>query len=216
VRQPLPAEEAAEDEEGEDPRAELARQLLESSSEDITQEQAIERLTSAQVGLQAMAGLLERTLRGETPLGDDMQPLGVQVRQIIASCSAMAEQLGVRIDLHLSDAAAALPTGPLGPIILNGLRNAIEACAISHAGSRQVEISIGVNPKQQIEVIIADTGPGLGTSRAKPDGHGVGLELCRHLAEGAGGQLELMNVPFGGGAVLRVLVPIAVKHQQRT
>lgn len=189
----------------------IAQQALEAPANAASNHEIISRLDAAQQSLRSMAVLLERAMRGDAIFAEDDRPLGAHVRQIIGACSAMAEQAGVNVELHVSERAAALPTGQLGPIVFNGVRNAIEACAASsEARCRQVEVSIGINCRNDLEIIIADTGPGAGSdqARSKPGSNGIGLDLCRRLAAGAGGSVELMNVPFGGGAVLRVLIPL--------
>lgn len=195
----------------------IAQQALEDPAAGESTAAIIDRLDTAHQSLRDMAVLLERAMRGEAIFGDDPRDLAEQTRQIIAACSAMAEQAGVTLDLHIADRVASLPTGPLGPIILNGVRNAIEACATSlDSRYRHVEVSIGLNGRNQVEVIIADTGPGAGSDTwgTKPGGNGIGLDLCRRLADQVGGSVELMNVPFGGGAVLRVLIPISRLQRQ--
>ncbi len=64
-----------------------------------------------------------------------------------------------------------------------------------------------------VEVRVDDEGPGLGSTAnlfvpfftTKPGGSGIGLVLCRQIAEAHGGTLSVANRPEGGcRAVLRL------------
>lgn len=69
-----------------------------------------------------------------------------------------------------------------------------------------------------VEICIADTGPGLAPSvrarlfqpfvTTKPDGLGVGLSVCRRIAEAHGGTLHAEDAP-GGGTVFSLTLPRA-------
>ena len=63
---------------------------------------------------------------------------------------------------------------------------------------------------------IADDGSGLANPgnlfvpffTTKPKGSGIGLVLCRQIAEAHGGRLDLANRPDGGGCVARLRLPL--------
>ncbi len=90
----------------------------------------------------------------------------------------------------------------LEQLLINLVKNALEA---ADEDSGEVELSWS---KQRDEVLIevADNGPGLPQSdnifvpffTTKPKGSGIGLVLCRRIAEAHGGQLTLSNHPKGG------------------
>jgi len=192
--------------------------LNEASADPQAVADASRRLAVAHENMQSMAALLEQALKGRSTILES-RPLGDEVRRIMESCRAKADQAGVTMTLHLQEAAESIPIGPLGPIVLNGLRNAIESCSESSDVVRQVEVSIGINSRTEIELFITDTGPGAAVTSpecptTKSNGHGIGLELCKRIAASLGGRAELMNVPFGGGAVLRVVVPLTQMAQK--
>ena len=101
----------------------------------------------------------------------------------------------------------------LEQLLINLVRNAVDA-ALETKG--QVELSWSVIGNQ-LHVVVADEGPGLPVDTGnlfvpfyttKPGGGGIGLALCRQIAEGHGGTLMLENSPEGKGARARLTIPL--------
>ncbi len=104
-------------------------------------------------------------------------------------------------------------------LLINLLRNAAEA-VLELPGDE------GVSPGQislswqatagGIEIVLRDPGPGLANPgnlfvpffTTKPKGSGIGLTLCRQIAENHGGSLTLENRTDRSGCVARVCLPI--------
>jgi signal transduction histidine kinase len=69
---------------------------------------------------------------------------------------------------------------------------------------------------EQVTLEIEDQGPGLLNPSnvftpfytTKPNGSGVGLVLCRQIAEAHEGTIEIGNRPEGIGCVVKVVLPI--------
>ena len=97
-------------------------------------------------------------------------------------------------------------------VILNGVRNAIEA--MGNTGDLVVSIA---NKRQSIVLTIEDTGPGIPEAdlariftpffTTKTDGTGLGLAYSRKVMEGMGGQIELRNRTDRSGAILTINLP---------
>jgi two-component system sensor kinase FixL len=84
-------------------------------------------------------------------------------------------------------------------VILNLVRNAIDAIAEANSRTRKVHIHTLLNKDKMIEVRITDTGPGLNAEQiesifdtfvtTKPQGIGMGLPISRTIIEAHGGKL---------------------------
>ncbi len=101
----------------------------------------------------------------------------------------------------------------LDQLLINLLRNAVEASIETGSKSATIawsRINIG------LELLVKDEGPGLsGTANlfvpfftTKPGGSGIGLVLCRQIAEAHGGQLTLESRRDRGGCVAHLVLPI--------
>jgi len=172
------------------------------------------RVARAREGLRDMANVLHRAMRSEATGAQILRQEGTTgdvARGIVDSLRSVAANDGVELRLHINAAAEALPAGPLGALLANGVRNAVQACTRGHSGIRRVEVAIVADEAAaELSLLVTDTGPGLprpGEAPA-PGGHGIGLAVCREILDELGGQLALTNVPFGRGAVMEVRVPI--------
>jgi C4-dicarboxylate-specific signal transduction histidine kinase len=105
----------------------------------------------------------------------------------------------------------------LRQVILNLIINAMEAMSGTSEGARELLIMTG-HQDSSVVVTVKDSGPGLteaARERAfdpfyttKPNGLGMGLSICRSIAEAHGGGLWAeANVP--GGAIFRFSMPVA-------
>jgi two-component system, NtrC family, nitrogen regulation sensor histidine kinase NtrY len=96
--------------------------------------------------------------------------------------------------------------------IINLLKNAIEAVEETNTGGVRVTWR---ETSGQIEISVEDDGPGLASAQnlfvpfftTKPSGSGIGLVLCRQIAENHGGTLSLENRLGASGCVARLRLP---------
>jgi signal transduction histidine kinase len=197
----------------------LAEQALDGEAEvdERIVEQALQRLRTAQQAMNEMATLLRRAMAGPVSTADAFHrecTLAEAVRQAIATVEPLAKAAQVGLSVDVSPEAAALPAGPLGAVLINGLRNAIEACAEPGVRLRRVELTALLTERgHALAVLICDTGGGLiqpdvSGVVAKPDGHGIGLRICHDLTSELGGRCVLSDLPYGAGAVLQITVPL--------
>ncbi len=130
------------------------------------------------------------------------------VRRIVAIETRV--EVGVRPG---PDVVVQADADQLEQLLINLVRNAVDA-ALETKGS--VELSWSVIG-DQLHMVVADEGPGLPGDignlfvpfyTTKPGGSGIGLALCRQIAEGHGGTLTLRNSPDGRGARARITIPL--------
>jgi two-component system, LuxR family, sensor kinase FixL len=125
--------------------------------------------------------------------------------------------VAVRTDIAPDFPAVMVDLLQIEQVLINLMRNAIEA--ISDSGSVRGTVHIGakVFDDEFVEVRVVDTGPGfpaallenafLPLSSQKAEGLGIGLPLCRSIVEAHGGQLWLDDSPRG--AAVCFTLPIA-------
>ncbi len=102
-------------------------------------------------------------------------------------------------------------------VILNLARNAIEAMSEVAPRRRRLVLRTGRDHDDMIFVEVRDSGPGMSPERmaqifdrfftTKEQGMGIGLSICRSIAESHGGRLTVESRP-GEGACFRFLLPV--------
>jgi len=106
-------------------------------------------------------------------------------------------------------------------VLLNLVRNAIEAIVAANMERREVKLSALQPQPGLVEITVRDTGPGIAEERAhrvfepfyttKPDGIGIGLALSRSIVDAHGGRLWVEA--GSGGAVFHLTLPVAQELQ---
>ena len=107
----------------------------------------------------------------------------------------------------------------LGQVVVNLVMNACEALA-GVAGDRRITI-VTASRGSRVELAVRDNGPGLAEAVAarvfepfvttKPGGLGMGLAICRAIAEAHGGHLSAEAVAGGG-----LQVTLSLPRRRRT
>jgi nitrogen fixation/metabolism regulation signal transduction histidine kinase len=107
----------------------------------------------------------------------------------------------------------------LEQLLINLTRNAVDAAAETGG-----EVALGWrvlrSPQPRVEIRVVDGGPGLPPSTnlfvpfftTKPQGSGIGLVLCRQIAEAHGGTLVLENRRGAAGCVARLGLPLRTRR----
>jgi C4-dicarboxylate-specific signal transduction histidine kinase len=106
----------------------------------------------------------------------------------------------------------------LQQVILNLVRNAIEAMSSTAAGSRILRITSDAIETEACMVSIEDSGPGIGSEMlerifepfftTKSKGMGMGLSICRSIIEAHGGRLSAASAK-PHGAIFEILLPLS-------
>lgn len=190
--------------------------------------EAVQRLYDANCCMQDMAGLLKQWMNRRDAdslagFADSGQTLGQAVEHALRTVTPVARQQGITLDVDLPHPLAQRPAGPLQPVIINGLRNAIEA--VERDG--QVALYAECDEQDVLTVSITDDGPGVadhlprdrdglvlpGVS-TRTSGHGMGLVISRDIVRAIGGTIRLDNRP-GGGAELTIRIPACCEETPR-
>ena len=189
------------------------RRMLEGSSDEQT---GIIREAMDKAAEQALrAGQIIRRLRDFVARGESERRVE-SVSKLIEEASALALvgagehsirvrfQLSPQVDIVLADKVQ------IQQVLLNLMRNAVEALAESPR--RELTISTSRADDDMLEIVVADTGPGIAEDVAsqlfqpfvttKRQGMGVGLSISRTIIEGHGGRLWVEPTP-GGGATFK-------------
>jgi len=173
-------------------------------------------LSQAHKGLMRIAAIVRDLLDFSRTAGGAAGPM--LIRDLLAeaaqSLAPAAEKARVTVALDGADDVPPLRSGVLFQVVLNLLKNAIEA---TPEGGR-VEVRARVQDDALV-IEVADTGPGLPdemlarlfepfhTLKAGGKGTGLGLVISKDLVEKQGGTLTAVNRPEGG-AVFTVRVPL--------
>ncbi len=103
-------------------------------------------------------------------------------------------------------------------LVINLLKNAVEA-ALEQRGAGRPEAGVRVSWQRVmhcVELQIEDDGPGIAQATnlfvpfftTKPEGSGIGLVLCRQIAENHGGSLALTNRTDASGCIATLRLPL--------
>lgn len=139
-------------------------------------------------------------------------PLGPLIQRVVA----LETRLPVAIEPG-PDLTVPCDAGQIEQLIINLVKNAVEAALEQRANGRE---AAGVRVTWQshgrvAEIHVTDDGPGIAQATnlfvpfftTKPEGSGIGLVLCRQIAENHGGSLTLANRSDTSGCVATLRLP---------
>jgi hypothetical protein len=129
-------------------------------------------------------------------------------------------QVQLRIEVQRELPIAMADAVMIEQVMHNITKNAIEAMR-EQAGARRLLLRAEASEAGQIEVSVTDSGPGVPEAArdqlfspffsTKPDGLGIGLNICRSLIEFHGGSLYYTH-PRDGGCRFCFTLPISSAH----
>lgn len=169
------------------------------------------------------AGEIIRRLRAFTARGEvEMRPESVEqtVRDAVELVLVGTGQFDIRIAYGFDHDARWMFADRIQvqQVLVNILRNAVEALRNAGAVSRLIELRCRRVSGYMVEIEISDTGPGLPeavlkqifsrfvTTKHDRGGMGIGLSISKRIIEAHGGEFKAENRPEGG-ASFRFTVP---------
>lgn len=204
------------------------------------------RLDTATFALERMADLVHASMQGGTqalgsPLLSQSKPVTIAeaARHAIEVVGPEAAEQRVALAVEIDDEVSEIPAGSMYPVLLNGVRNALES--IGRAGgigrvvvkvTRATGAGTSKDKRRWLEVQITDDGEGppqgtpagavfaIGFS-TKESGSGLGLAVSRDLVVQTGGTIELRRRTDRSdsrrpGAILRFIYPEPLRGQDQT
>ena len=141
------------------------------------------------------------------------------IEEIIGFAEIEARKAGVRISVSVPSGLPAVYADKImiEQVVLNLVKNGIEAMLDTPRAERELAISARANGRDFIEVRVADRGHGVLVESAeklfvpfyttKPEGMGMGLNICRSIIEFHHGRLWAV-AHAGGGTVFSFTLPV--------
>jgi two-component system nitrogen regulation sensor histidine kinase NtrY len=134
----------------------------------------------------------------------------VALRPLVARVVALEKRVPVSVKAG-ADLNLRADPDQLEQLLINLVRNAADASLETGGSVRLGWVRTGIH----VEIRVEDDGPGLaGTANlfvpfftTKPGGTGIGLVICREIAEAHGGTVTLENRSGGTGCVARLRLP---------
>jgi signal transduction histidine kinase len=110
-------------------------------------------------------------------------------------------------------------------VILNLVRNAIDAMATTAPSARRLRLTTSLNGHSSVSLSVQDAGPGIADENSdrifepffttKSAGMGLGLSICQTIAQDHGGSLKLAKTDLEG-SVFELTLPFAATNQSGT
>ena len=167
-----------------------------------------------------VVGSVQNLVRKRRPMRENVRVSDlIDSIRFMVNSTAMLHQVRLHFDINAPEFTLHIDRIMVEQALVNLVKNASEAF-MSSQRIRNVWICTRLL-ENSFEFSVRDDGPGLSLNNAekmfealvstKPDGLGLGLSLCRSVAESHGGRLRAEAVPTGG-TCFTMNLPMAVKE----
>ncbi len=137
----------------------------------------------------------------------------VVLKPLLVKIAALETRLPVQVKPG-PDATITVDGDQIEQLFINLIRNAADA-SLEVGGTAGVSVGWR-RTRHRVDIWVEDEGPGLSNTSnlfvpfftTKPGGSGIGLVLCRQIAEAHEGSLKLENKPEGNGARATLTLPL--------
>ena len=144
----------------------------------------------------------------------DVNAVVAELTGLIQS-DAKAHGVTYRAELATDLPQITLDRAQIQQVVLNLVRNALEALALAQLDTKEVIVSTRRTPEGEVEIAVCDNGPGVDSqiagrmfdpfSTTKAAGTGLGLAISRTIVRAHGGSLEhFPHVPAGACFAIRL------------
>lgn len=147
----------------------------------------------------------------------------LSIEEILAETRLLLRQeldeRGIRVALHRGTDAPRIMGDriQLQQVLANLMMNAIQALSEVPRATRAMDLQIR-SDSRSVQVTVSDTGPGLSREflaapyqtfrTSKADGLGMGLAICRSIAEAHGGSIAVQDREDRSGVVSTLVLPV--------
>jgi PAS domain S-box-containing protein len=152
--------------------------------------------------------------------------IGPLIDAALGLARAEAVQNGIEIEVRVDPGLPAVLADhiQIEQVLLNLLRNAMDATAIAGSRGRSIVVEAHYKGLHTVQISVADSGPGVTDEVAttlfepfvttKPEGMGMGLSISRSIVESHGGRLRMVQ-GVGSGATFVFDLPTDRREPSR-
>ena len=160
-----------------------------------------------------------RALFGKSDEGHEPINANELILDVVTGFQGDLEQHGITASVKLQEDLPKIVAhkGQLHQVLINLVRNAIEAMQADKNDHRVLQVSSGRYDDDKIILSIEDSGPGIDPKHTenifdafvttKSHGMGLGLALCRMIIERHSGELSV-SPAYPRGSIFRIVLPI--------
>jgi two-component system sensor histidine kinase DctS len=146
-------------------------------------------------------------------------PVGPMLAECIAFAETETRKHGVNVELDMPEDMPEVEADPIliQQVLINLMRNGAEAMMQTPRAQRRLRIRVR-ETEGGVSISVEDRGSGIPEHirgrlfepfvSSKPDGMGMGLNICRTIVELHKGRLQVAARP-GGGTIFSVILPLA-------